>query len=73
MSVSKSKCWHSKFKQLFTFIKHVVSLGPLLVIIIRVTSLGNFFPIGLLLEAHYDLKKDKVAPQNGDILGYFLL
>ncbi len=40
---------------------------------IGVTRLGNFLPIGLLLEAHYDFFKDEVAQRNGDILCYFLL
>ncbi len=39
---------------------------------IKVTRLGNFLPIGLLLEAHYDFWKDEVAQNNDDFLGYFL-
>ncbi len=38
----------------------------------RVTILGDFSPILLLLEAH-DFFKDEVAQRNGNILGYFLL
>jgi hypothetical protein len=39
---------------------------------VRVTRLGNFLPIGLLLEALYDFWKDEVVENNGDFLGYFL-
>jgi hypothetical protein len=35
--------------------------------------MSDFLPNGLLLEAHYDLKKDLVAQSNGNISGYFLL
>ncbi len=38
----------------------------------RVTRLGNFSTIGLLLEARCDLWKDEVAQNNGDFLGFFL-
>jgi hypothetical protein len=34
----------------------------------RATRLGNFLPVGLLLEAHLD----EVAKRAGIILGYFL-
>jgi hypothetical protein len=37
------------------------------------TKLGDFLPIGLLLDAHYDFfGRDEVAQRNGDIFGYFL-
>jgi hypothetical protein len=39
---------------------------------IRATRLGDFSPIELLSEPHYDIFKDKVAQSNGIILGYFL-
>ncbi len=35
--------------------------------------MGDYFPIGLLLEAHcYLFLKDEVAQRNGNILGNFL-
>jgi len=34
--------------------------------------LGDFSPIELLWEPHYDIFKDKVAQSYGIILGYFL-
>jgi hypothetical protein len=39
----------------------------------RVTIFGDFFPIGLLLEAHYNLKKYLVAHRIDNVLGNFLL
>jgi hypothetical protein len=41
-------------------------------LMLRVTKLGNFSPIELLLEADCDLKKE-IAQRNGNILGFFLL
>jgi hypothetical protein len=37
------------------------------------TRFGDFFPIGLLLEAHYNFKKYLVAHRIDNVLGYFLL
>ncbi len=41
---------------------------------IRVTRLGDFSPIGLLLEGHYDMIfwKNEVGQKGADFLGYFL-
>jgi len=36
----------------------------------RVTRLGNFLPIGLLLIAHCDFLKTWSSPINGNIMGY---
>ncbi len=38
----------------------------------RVTRLGYFLSIGLLLAAYMIFWKDEVAQNNGDIWGYFM-
>jgi hypothetical protein len=52
---------------------NVTNLHFSLSLMLRVTRLGDFSPIGLLLEAHDDFEKDEIAQRNGNILGFFLL
>ncbi len=52
-----------------------LGVGQVIQVSARVTRLGDFFPIWLLLEAHciVTLWKAQVAQRNSNISGYFLL